>query len=114
MVTCHRGRGQAGHQSFTAARRRHVRLDARGRPPLQVYSVTSNATPRWTGMMASASARLLDRSARGGIVLVLLILVVAGAVLSPEFTTAANLRNIINQAAPLALLALGQTFVIAA
>jgi ribose/xylose/arabinose/galactoside ABC-type transport system permease subunit len=65
-------------------------------------------------MMASASARLLDRGARGGIVLVLLILVVAGAVLSPEFTTAANLRNIINQAAPLALLALGQTFVIAA
>ena len=65
-------------------------------------------------MMASASARLLDRGARAGIFLVLLLLFAAGAASSPEFTTADNLRNIVNQAAPLALLALGQTFVIAA
>src|SRR5688500_17688035 len=65
-------------------------------------------------MMASASARLLDRGSRGGIFLVLVLLFVGGAASSPEFTTADNLRNIVNQAAPLALLALGQTFVIAA
>jgi ribose/xylose/arabinose/galactoside ABC-type transport system permease subunit len=64
--------------------------------------------------MASASARLLDRGARAGIFLVLLLLFAAGAAWSPEFTTPDNLRNIVNQAAPLALLALGQTFVIAA
>ena len=65
-------------------------------------------------MMASASARLLNRGARAGILLVLVVLIVAGAASSPEFTTADNLKNIANQAAPLALLALGQTFVIAA
>ena len=65
-------------------------------------------------MMASASARLLGRGARGGIFLVLAVLMVTGAAASPEFTSAENLRNIINQAAPLAVLALGQTFVITA
>ena len=42
------------------------------------------------------------------------LLIFAGAVTSPEFMTPKNLRNIINQAAPLALLSLGQTFVITA
>jgi ribose/xylose/arabinose/galactoside ABC-type transport system permease subunit len=65
-------------------------------------------------MMASASARLIGGIARAGIVLVVVVLFVVGAALSPEFTTADNLRNIVNQAAPLALLALGQTFVITA
>jgi ribose/xylose/arabinose/galactoside ABC-type transport system permease subunit len=65
-------------------------------------------------MMASAAALLLDRGSRGGIYLVLALLIVVGAASSPEFSTAANLRNIVNQAAPLALLALGQTFVITA
>ena len=65
-------------------------------------------------MMASASARLLDRGSRAGIFLVVALLIFAGAVTSPEFMTPENLRNIINQAAPLALLSLGQTFVITA
>jgi ribose/xylose/arabinose/galactoside ABC-type transport system permease subunit len=64
--------------------------------------------------MASAWAILLNRGSRGGIYLVLALLIAAGAAASPEFSTAVNLRNIINQAAPLALLALGQTFVISA
>lgn len=44
---------------------------------------------------------------------VLLVLVLAGAVAVPQFRTAANITNILEQSAALAILAVGQSFVIA-
>lgn len=43
----------------------------------------------------------------------LLVLLVAGAVAIPEFRTPANLANIVEKSAPLAVLAFGQAFVVA-
>ncbi len=49
---------------------------------------------------------------QGGIYRLLLILLIVPAMLIPEFRTFENLANVANQAAPLAILAIGQTFVI--
>ena len=43
----------------------------------------------------------------------LILLLLAGAVAIPEFRTAANLANIVEKSAPLAILAFGQAFVVA-
>jgi ribose/xylose/arabinose/galactoside ABC-type transport system permease subunit len=65
-------------------------------------------------MLMLVSARLSDVAARYGIYLLLAALVVFAAGMSPEFATTGNLVNLINQSAALAILAIGQTFVIAA
>lgn len=61
-----------------------------------------------------ASARLSDIAGRYGIYLLLAALAAFAAAANPEFTTRGNLVNLVNQSAALAILALGQTFVIAA
>ena len=60
-----------------------------------------------------AAAALPDLGARYGIYLLLAALAAFAAVASPEFATAGNLLNLLNQSAALAILAIGQTFVIA-
>jgi ribose/xylose/arabinose/galactoside ABC-type transport system permease subunit len=65
-------------------------------------------------MMMLVRARLSDITGRYGIYLLLVSLAVFAAIASPEFATAGNLVNLINQSAALAILAIGQTFVIAA
>jgi ribose/xylose/arabinose/galactoside ABC-type transport system permease subunit len=64
--------------------------------------------------MGLVSERLSDIAGRYGIYLLLAALAAFAAVASPEFATAGNLANLINQSAALAILAIGQTFVIAA
>lgn len=59
-------------------------------------------------------ARLSDLAGRYGIYLLLAALAIFAAATNPEFATAGNLTNLVNQSAALAILALGQTFVIAA
>lgn len=61
-----------------------------------------------------APASMADLGARYGIYLLLAGLVVFAASATPEFLGAENLANVLNQSAALAILALGQTFVIAA
>lgn len=61
-----------------------------------------------------ASARLSDMAGRYGIYLLLAVLAGFAAVANPQFATVGNLVNLVNQSAALAILALGQTFVIAA
>src|SRR5262245_56102305 len=65
-------------------------------------------------MLMLVSARLSDLAARYGIYLLLAALTAFAAGVSPEFATTRNLVNLINQSAALAILAIGQTFVIAA
>jgi ribose transport system permease protein len=65
-------------------------------------------------MLMLVSARLSDVAARYGIYLLLAALTAFAAGVSPEFATTGNLVNLINQSAALAILAIGQTFVIAA
>lgn len=65
-------------------------------------------------MMSLVSERLSDIAGRYGIYLLLAALAAFAAVASPEFATAGNLANLIKQSAALAILAIGQTFVIAA
>jgi ribose/xylose/arabinose/galactoside ABC-type transport system permease subunit len=59
-------------------------------------------------------AWMSDLGARFGIYLLLAALAVFAAATTPEFLTQQNLANVVNQTAALAILALGQTFVIAA
>jgi ribose/xylose/arabinose/galactoside ABC-type transport system permease subunit len=61
-----------------------------------------------------AAASLSDFGARYGIYLLLAALAIFAAIATPEFLSAENLVNVLNQSAALAILALGQTFVIAA
>jgi ribose transport system permease protein len=49
---------------------------------------------------------------RAGLLIVILIFVIAMSILSPVFLTVANFRNLLIQSTVLAVLALGQTFVI--
>jgi ribose/xylose/arabinose/galactoside ABC-type transport system permease subunit len=65
-------------------------------------------------MLMLVSARLSDVAARYGIYLLLVALTAFAAGMSPEFATTGNLVNLVNQSAALAILAIGQTFVIAA
>jgi ribose/xylose/arabinose/galactoside ABC-type transport system permease subunit len=65
-------------------------------------------------MTMLVSASLSDIAGRYGIYLLLAALAAFAAVASPEFATAGNLVNLINQSAALAILAIGQTFVVAA
>jgi ribose/xylose/arabinose/galactoside ABC-type transport system permease subunit len=65
-------------------------------------------------MLMLLSARLSEFAARYGIYLLLAALTVFAVGASPEFATTGNLINLINQSAALAILAIGQTFVIAA
>ena len=51
---------------------------------------------------------------RHGIYWLLALLIAAALVLVPEFRTVTNLANVANQSAALAVLAVGQTFVITA
>jgi ribose/xylose/arabinose/galactoside ABC-type transport system permease subunit len=67
-----------------------------------------------TGGGRLAAARVSDLGARYGIYLLLAALAAFAAVVTPEFLTAGNLANVVSQSAALAILALGQTFVIAA
>jgi ribose/xylose/arabinose/galactoside ABC-type transport system permease subunit len=60
------------------------------------------------------AVRRLDIAGRYGIYLLLAALAGFAAVASPEFATARNLANLVSQSAALAMLAVGQTFVIAA
>lgn len=60
-----------------------------------------------------ASVRLSERVARSAIFIVLVALIAVAAIASPEFTAPGNIVNVLNQSAALAILALGQTFVIA-
>jgi ribose transport system permease protein len=57
---------------------------------------------------------MADLAARFGIYLLLAALAVFATSTTPEFLTPENLANLVNQTAVLAILALGQTFVIAA
>ena len=58
---------------------------------------------------ASGSARAL--LARYGVALMLPVLVAAGGAISPAFVSAGNLSNLLLQFAPLAIVAMGQSFV---
>ncbi len=49
---------------------------------------------------------------RYGLFIFLLILIVTSSILSPHFLTSKNIEDILNQAAPLGIVAIGQTFVI--
>jgi ribose/xylose/arabinose/galactoside ABC-type transport system permease subunit len=62
----------------------------------------------------AAAGWMAGLGARFGIYLLLAALAVFAAVATPEFLRAENLVNVVNQSAALALLAIGQTFVIAA
>ncbi|HLI15527.1 MAG TPA: ABC transporter permease [Acidimicrobiales bacterium] len=58
--------------------------------------------------------RVTNAASRTGCYALLGALIVAGAVAFPQFLTVANLDNIVSQATPVALLALGQTFALIA
>jgi ribose/xylose/arabinose/galactoside ABC-type transport system permease subunit len=64
--------------------------------------------------MRAVATRVWQGTGRYGIALVLLLLVLFAGIVSPEFRTLENLRNVLNQSAALAVLSLGQTLVIAA
>ena len=54
--------------------------------------------------------RLADWARRYGVHGVLILLVIAASLLSPAFATPTNLFNVLRQAAPLGIVAVGQTF----
>ena len=78
-----------------------------------VGSPRSSARPRGLDPVAWLTGGGPVRVVRGhGILLALVILVVVGAALSPNFLTASNLANVSRQGSIVGILAIGMTFVI--
>jgi ribose/xylose/arabinose/galactoside ABC-type transport system permease subunit len=85
-------------------------LDAGGNGALTMDAVQGSGRLRQLGMPVGGQAVRLLRD--NGILLALIVLVVAGALLSPHFLQPGNLANVARQAAIVGILGVGMTFVI--
>ncbi|MCL5961916.1 MAG: ABC transporter permease [Chloroflexi bacterium] len=74
--------------------------------------VTSGTIIKGEATRRSYAERAQDILIKYGIYIALLLLIILATILSPNFLNSSNLGNIVNQAAGLSIVAIGQTFVV--